>query len=141
MTITSKQCLARYGSPVHETSMIIWDVPDVMEVGAIPRRIYCNRELQPVLAKAIVNLITRKVINQLKTWDGCFNIRQMRGGSNASLHSWGLAIDVNASWNTLGSVGNMTPAFVRCFTDAGFEWGGDWDRPDPMHFQLAEFPE
>jgi hypothetical protein len=25
---------------------------------------------------------------------------------------------------------------VRCFAEAGFEWGGLWRTPDGMHFQL-----
>jgi hypothetical protein len=32
----------------------------------------------------------------------------------------------------------LSPGFVKCFTDNGFEWGGTWKRKDPMHFQLAE---
>ena len=43
--ITSKQALARYGSSVHETGMVLWDVPSELEIGVIPKRIYCNRAL------------------------------------------------------------------------------------------------
>jgi len=142
MSITSAEALARYGSPIHETSMVLWDVPEVMTRSAIPGRIYLNKDLRGPLADAIVNLIVRRVDHELKTWDGCFCIRPKRNGnsSGASLHSWGLAIDVNASWNPVGSVGKLSPAFVSCFTDAGFAWGGNWDKPDPMHFELAELP-
>ena len=139
--ITAKQCLDRYGSPVHENNMMIWDVPDVMERSAIPGKIYCNKDMQPALAKAIVNLIVRNEIQNLKTWDGCFNIRRKVGGSNASLHSWGIAVDVNAAWNRYAQQPSMTPEFVKCWTDAGFEWGGNWDVQDGMHFQLKEFPK
>jgi hypothetical protein len=139
--ITSKQALARYGSPVHEAGMVIWDVPAELEIGVIPKRIYCNRDLVLPLTRAFTNLIERKYVRELVTWDGCFNIRQKRNGTSASLHSWGLAIDVNAAWNQLGKKPQLTPGFVKCFTDAGFEWGGDWDMPDGMHMQLAEFPK
>jgi hypothetical protein len=54
-----------------------------------------------------------------------------------SLHSWGIAIDVNAAWNGLGKEPTLTPEFVKCFTDAGFDWGGTWKRKDGMHFQLS----
>jgi hypothetical protein len=55
-----------------------------------------------------------------------------------SLHSWGVAVDVNAAWNGLGKPSTLTPEFVKCWTDAGFEWGGKWARVDAMHFQLAK---
>jgi hypothetical protein len=138
--ITPRQALDRYGSPIHESAMILWDVPSVMERSAIPGKIYLNRDLRAPLADAIVNLIVRNHIDELKTWDGCFNIRHQKGSSQASLHSWGLAIDVNAAWNPLGAQPKLTKGFVACFEDAGFEWGGHWDRPDGMHFQLREFP-
>jgi hypothetical protein len=48
-----------------------------------------------------------------------------------------LAIDVIAFENGLGKEPKLSPGFVKCFTDAGFEWGGTWkSRPDGMHFQL-----
>ena len=31
----------------------------------------------------------------------------------------------------------MSPQLVKCFTDANFDWGGNWKTPDGMHFQLA----
>ncbi len=54
-----------------------------------------------------------------------------------SLHSWGIAIDVNAAWNGLNKEPVLSAGFVKCFTDAGFEWGGTWKRKDGMHFQLS----
>ena len=138
--ITPRQALDRYGSPVHETAMVLWDVPEVMTRSCVPGRIYVNRDMRGPLAQAIVNLIVRNKIDELKTWDGCFNIRQMKGSSQASLHSWGLAVDVNAAWNPLGEKPTLGELFVSCWTDAGFDWGGNWDRPDGMHFQLARFP-
>ena len=71
----------------------------------------------------------------------CFNIRQQRGSSKASLHSWGLAIDINASWNARGSPSTLSDGLVMCFKDAGFDWGGDFEFIDAMHFQLSKFEE
>jgi hypothetical protein len=90
------------------------------------------------LKTALTNLITRGYIDELKTWDGCFNIRPMRGGTNYSLHSWGIAIDVNAATNPYGGPVNMTPGFVSCWIDAGFDWGGVWRTKDGQHFQLRK---
>ena len=83
------------------------------------------------------NLIERCYVNELKTWDGCFNVRKKRGLKSLSLHSWAIAIDVNAAWNGLGKEPTLSKGFVKCFTDAGFDWGGNWkNRLDGMHFQL-----
>jgi hypothetical protein len=104
----------------------------------IPKRIYCNRDLVQPLSKAFQQLISSGHVNELKTWDGCFNIRKKRGGSTMSLHSWAIAVDVNAYANCFGCKPKLTAKFVKCFTDAGFDWGGTWTKPDGMHFQLAK---
>lgn len=139
--ITSKQCYAKYGDPTREKNMRVWDVPERLEIGAVPKRIYCNKDLVLPLQTAFENLIETGRIGELRTWDGCFNIRQKRGAASMSLHSWGVAIDVNAAWNRFGQRPTMSVEFVTCFKRAGFDWGGDWTRPDGMHFQLARLPE
>lgn len=121
--------------------MVLWDVPAHMELGAIPRRVYCNRDLVHPLQHALANVIARGLVGQLKTWDGCFNIRRKKGGRTLSLHAWGVAIDINAAWNGFGKTPTMSPELVKCFTDAGFDWGGVWKTPDGMHFQLKELPK
>ena len=134
--VTSAQALKKYGDPTKESNMTVWDVPANLEVGAIPKKLYCNKDLVGPLSQALKNLIDTGNIAELKTWDGCFNIRKKRGLSSMSLHSWGIAIDVNAAWNQLNMTPTLSAAFVKCFTDAGFEWGGTWQRKDGMHFQL-----
>jgi len=136
--ITSAQALKKYGDPVKESGMILWDVPPTLEIGVIPKRLYCNRDIVKPLTTAFSNLISRGFVQEMKTWDGCFNIRKKRGLASMSLHSWGLAIDVNASWNGLNQEPKLSTGFVKCFTDAGFDWGGTWQRKDGMHFQLSK---
>jgi len=134
--VTSKQALKKYGDPNLQRAMVMWDVPGYMEIGVIPKRIYCNKDMVEPLSKAFHNLIQRGHVNELKTWDGCFNIRKKRGLASMSLHSWGIAIDVNAFENGLNQTPKLSSGFVKCFTDAGFDWGGLWKRKDGMHFQL-----
>lgn len=134
--ITSAQALKKYGEPSLEKNMTVWDVPSELEIGVIPKKIYCNKDLVKPLEQAFKNLIERDFVKELKTWDGCFNIRKKRGLASMSLHSWGIAIDVNAAWNGLGKTPVLSAGFVKCFTDAGFDWGGSWTRKDGMHFQL-----
>jgi hypothetical protein len=134
--VTSAQCLKKYGDPVLQKSLVIWDVPTSLEIGIIPKKIYCNKDLVGPLSKALTALIATGHVKELKTWDGCFNIRKKRGLSSMSLHSWGIAIDVNAFENGLNATPKLSAGFVKCFTDNGFDWGGNWTRKDGMHFQL-----
>lgn len=138
--VTSAQCLKKWGDPTIVTNelkyMTVWDVPAHLEIGVIPKKLYCNKLIVAPLIQAFTNLIDRKVVKELKTWDGCFNVRRKRGLTSMSLHSWGVAIDVNAAWNGLGKNPTLSKEFVKCFTDAGFDWGGTWTRKDGMHFQL-----
>ena len=134
--VTSAQALKKYGDPNKQLALTLWDVPGHLEIGVIPKRIYCNRDLIQPLAQAFQNLMTTGRVAELKTWDGCFNIRKKRGLSSMSLHSWGIAIDVNAFENGLNQTPKLSAGFVKCFTDAGFTWGGTWKRKDGMHFQL-----
>ena len=154
MTVTSAQCLKKYGDPnllaTQSKHFIVWQVPaDILNafshvrfsaVGTIgfPKKIFVNKDFQPILEKALRNVIERGLAHELKTWDGCFIIRQKRGLSSLSLHSWAVAIDVNAFENQLNQSPKLTPAFVKCFTDAGCEWGGTWARKDGMHFQIGK---
>jgi len=137
--LTSTECISRYGAACKESNMVLWDVPTELEIGVIPKRIYCNKDMLIPLTLAFKALIATGYVKELKTWDGCFNIRQKRGLTSQSLHSWGVAIDVNAAWNGFGKKPTLSQGFVKCFTDNGFDWGGNWTTPDGMHFQLKSF--
>ena len=136
--LTSADCLKKYGKPELENNMVLWDVPTELEIGVVPKRLYCNKDMVAPLTIAFTNLIKTGYIKELKTFDGCFNIRKKRCASTSSLHSWGVAIDVNAGWNAFGAKPTLSAGFVKCFTDAGLTWGGTWSKPDGMHFQLSK---
>jgi hypothetical protein len=150
--VTSQQALKKYGDPNLTTTQSkhfeLWIVEDEIRqafnhvrfsaLGTIgfPKRIFINKDFKPVLEKSLKNLISRNLTNELKTWDGVFIIRTKRALSSLSLHSWAIAVDVNAFENQLGQTPKLSSAFVKCFTDAGCDWGGTWTRKDGMHFQL-----
>ena len=149
--VTSKQCISKYGMPYDDVATSVnestlfegawmksWDVPQYINdaIPCLPNKIYCNKDFIAPLEIALRNVINRGLAGEIKTWDGCFNIRLKRGLSTLSLHAWAIAIDINASWNGLGKTPTMSKELVACFVDAGFEWGGNWTRLDGMHFQL-----
>ena len=153
-TVTSAQCLKKYGDPnlleTQNKNFVLFVVPEDMRkafshvrfsaVGTIgfPKKIFMNKDFKSILERALINIIDRGFAKELKTWDGCFIIRQKRGLTSLSLHSWGLAVDVNAFENGLNKTPKLSAEFVKCFTDAGCEWGGNWNRKDGMHFQKSK---
>ena len=104
-------------------------------------RIYGNGWTEEPLRRAFGFVVERGLAQELKAWNGCFNIRPMKGGSRqTSMHAWAVANDFNADTNPFGRrlITDFSPEFVRCFADAGWEWGGLGDPNfDAMHFQLA----
>jgi hypothetical protein len=139
--VTSKQLFTRFGAPEHEENMIVLRVPLGLELDHVPQKIYCNKDIAPHLLSAFKRISDQQLGHLIRTWDGCYNVRRKTNQSTQSLHSWGYAVDINAAWNQYGKVGTMDERIVKCFKDAGFDWGGDWKTPDFMHFQLASIPK
>lgn len=133
---TSKQLLTKFGPPEEENNMCVLVVPDSLGLHHVPRKIYCNRDIREPLLKAFTAVSAMGWQHLIKTYDGCFCIRRKTAGSSPSLHSWGYAIDLNAAWNRYGHAPTMDLWIVKCFEDAGFEWGGRWKGSlDGMHFE------
>lgn len=149
--MTESDALGKYGEIVNDVwsneakfcSVIL--VPDDISpkwinsaTGKPTTKIYCNKDLAVCLFKAFKNIRDRKLISQLKTFDGCFCIRDIRGvPGQMSAHSYAIAIDINASTNKLGTPGDMTQDLAQCFLDAGLVWGKNFSRSDPMHMSLG----
>lgn len=72
--------------------------------------------------------------NNLDNYGGCYEPRASRGSSRISVHSWGLAVDYLPHLGRLGKPPLIPYHIVQAFRNRGFEWGGDWNRPDGMHF-------
>jgi hypothetical protein len=100
-------------------------------------RVWGHEAMEAPLKEAFRLLCDQGLAGELRTYDGCFNIRKMTSGRSYSVHSWGMAVDLNAGTNGYKRDPSLSPDFVQCFTDAGFEWGGDWQTPDGMHFQIC----
>jgi hypothetical protein len=75
------------------------------------------------------------------TDDWSYEDRAIRGESSKSNHAWGLALDINALTNVMGTSGDMPMEVVREWEAEGGAWGGDFSRPDPMHFETHLTPQ
>jgi len=102
-------------------------------------RIYVHKDFQPLLEKAFKALEANGAYREIKTFDGCFNIRHVRGGySVLSIHSWGAAIDLNARDNPIATGGKWSKLFIDTMQQQGLYCGQNWTgRKDPMHFAMV----
>jgi peptidoglycan hydrolase-like protein with peptidoglycan-binding domain len=81
-----------------------------------------------------------------------YNCRKIAGSDSLSLHSYGVAIDLDPGQNPYSSGDKYSGAIkadhvaavlaVRNASgDRVWAWGGNWSKPDRMHFQLDRGPD
>ena len=101
----------------------------------------CHRLLIPRLVGALNEIEEAGLAKFIdpETYGGCYVPRFIDRDTTKPLsnHAFGLAIDLNTTTNQLGTKGDMDPRVVEIFQRWGFNWGGTWERPDPMHFEAA----
>ena len=100
--------------------------------GRLVRHVVCDESMAEPLNQAL-GCIQGLEEPVALVFHGCYNYRYIAGTERLSQHAFGKAIDLNAFVGT-------PPRMVKCFTDAGFEHGGDWpgSKKDSMHFQLPK---
>ncbi len=149
------ECLKLFGNPSaagwQAKQCVSVPVPWAMSMGAIPiKRIVINKIAADSLAKVLTKIWDRCDHTQSKIhsagcdcFSGSFAVRPIRGGSAPSMHSFALAIDIDAPNNPLAAPASKTKLkadgiVVRAFKEEGWIWGGDWTgRRDAMHVQYA----
>lgn len=100
----------------------------------------CHRLMFPQLRGALREVAERGLGAAIHPhqYGGCFVPKGIEGSPGAiSLHTWGIAIDLNVPGNLRGTEGEIDRRVVAIFKKWGFAWGGDWNWTDPMHFELA----
>jgi hypothetical protein len=101
--------------------------------------IRCHKLIVPLLEAVFADIVNKGLQGAVRTYGGGYNWRMKRGQAKPSTHSWGIALDLNARTNGMGSAGDMDPELVKLFEGYGFTWGGRWSgrSKDPMHFQYC----
>ena len=113
------------------------------DTSATITRIRAHFLVADVLMKCLVDCQKAKVpLSKLK-YGGCYVWRPIRGSTQLSLHSWGIAVDLEPAENPLGKEWvddgvMLDPRIICIFKCNGWFWGGDFKtRPDAQHFQWA----
>jgi hypothetical protein len=101
----------------------------------------CHRVMLPQLRGALQEVVDSGLEDRVDPGDfgGCYAPRFIADdpAKGLSLHTWGIAVDLNVQGNLRGSTGEIDRRVVDIFKSWGFAWGGDWAYTDPMHFELA----
>jgi hypothetical protein len=141
-----KQVVATFGKPdlpgkTGNVPLAKARVPDVFK--RLPYlangTLTCHKLIKARVEWVFAELERRGLADLIKSYDGCYNPRPKRGGSDPSTHAWAIAIDINAGDNRMGAKPKIDRRIVAVFKEAEFVWGGDWASPDGMHFQYANF--
>jgi hypothetical protein len=101
----------------------------------------CHRVMLPQLRGALQEVVDLGLAGHIDPGDfgGCYAPRFIAHDprKGLSLHTWGIAVDLNVQGNLRGTTGEIDRRIVDVFKRWGFAWGGDWSYTDPMHFELA----
>jgi len=152
--LTPKDALAKYGKPneTGEGYLIKIQLPYPMRLSwdktHTVSSMMCHHLVAENFKKVFSDLLAHYGIDKIKElgidlFGGCFCFRKMRGGSEMSIHSWGIAIALDPERNQLKET-SATARFARpeykpmidIFYKNGFQSLGVEKNYDWMHFQI-----
>ena len=143
----------KFGNPAKDlpafekNNMSVWNCQK--EFPTLPfKKMYVNCYLIPYLQVTFKALLDADLLDEIKTYGGCWIVRPVRGYKNLlSIHSWGLALDFNVDQNPLGwdrtkcikmGLTPFTECFVKVWEDTGWIAGIKFKRFDGMHFERTK---
>lgn len=150
--ITTAQAIAKYGKPNQAGSYLVSiKLPFPMRLAwdknTIVKTMRCHKLVANQLTAIFTDILSTYGIAKIQElgidlFGGCFNFRQMRGGSDWSRHSWGIAVDLDPERNQLKET-SKTARFARpeykqmidIFYKHGFVSLGREKNYDWMHFE------
>ena len=152
--ITTSQATSKYGVPNESgTYLVSIKLPYPMRLSwdknTKVTTMRCHKLVADKFLKIFEEILSTygydKIVDLgIDLYGGCFNFRKMRGGSDYSRHSWGIAIDLDPERNQLKE-SHKTARFARPeykamidifyhhgFISLGVEKDYDW-----MHFEIS----
>ena len=107
------------------------------------RRVRAHRLMVEHLVATLQACLAAGVPLQRMKYGGCYQWRPKRTAAQLSLHTWGIAVDLEPAENPLGEPWaddgrRLHPAIIDTFKKHGWFWGGEFEKTlDPQHFQWA----
>lgn len=153
--ITTAEAIKKYGKPNDKGDYLVsiklpypmrlaWDKDTTVNT------MRCHKLVADKFTDVFIELLVtygyEKIVELgIDLFGGCFNFRAMRGGSDYSRHSWGIAIDLDPERNLLKE-SSKTARFARpeykpmidIFYKHGFISLGREKNYDWMHFEIAK---
>lgn len=154
---TTSQYISKFGlpTPTGKEYLTQIELPYPMRIAwdkkIFVNKITCHKDISEALKNVFKEILEIYGLVKIKElgidlFGGCFNFRKQRGGSNYSIHAWGLAIDLDPERNQLKET-SRTARFARpeyksmidIFYKHGFIGLGREKNYDWMHFQWNNF--
>ena len=153
--ITTEHLKKKYGTPTESgipyltTIQLPYPMRLAWDKDTVVTKMRCHNLVAGKFIKIFSQILAHYGIDKIKELGidlsgGCFNLRKMRGGSDWSRHSWGVAIDLDPERNQLKET-SKTARFARPeykamidifyangFVSLGRERNFDW-----MHFEIS----
>lgn len=154
--ITQKQCFEKYGKPTQNGKpyLVTINLPYPMRLAWDPSvkvtKMTCHKlaadRFTAFFADVLAHYGYDKIVELgIDLFGGCFNYRAMRGGTEFSRHSWGIAFDLDPNRNQLKET-SATARFARpeykAMIDLAYKNGlvslGREKNYDWMHFEVKD---
>lgn len=152
--LTTDQIIAKYGQPGDVKNFKVITLPYPMRVAwdlkTSVNKMQCHKLVADQFVSVFSGILAAYGKDQITSlgidlYGGCYNFRQMRGGTSWSRHSWAIALDLDPERNLLHET-HATARFARPeykkmidifyangFLSLGRERDYDW-----MHFEAAK---
>lgn len=106
--MNTQQIIDKYGEPGSNQAYCVlpYRMKLAWQLDVTVSKFSCHKDIKDNLEALFTEVLDTYGIHSvqelsLDIFGGCLNIRPVRGGSNLSTHSWGLAVDLDPAHNQL----------------------------------------